>query len=203
MNPELTTCTVETCDRPTQMYLCSECIAELQGSWDAIPALLPVLQLIVRGEEQAFRQPTAGGRGARMGSNPPINLSALSLVQDLQLALACTPAQYGQQSDGWRAKIQIEQWVADADLMVNGEKESVPTEDYLRYRVELKRKEIDPMTVRYLLPWFREKTGIRLTKKQVNKWAERGKLTRRNDEGHPTYHPADLLTAHHNDRRMK
>lgn len=201
MNPDLPPCTVETCDRPTQMYLCSQCITELQTAWDAIPALLPVLQLIVRGEEKPFHQPTAGGRGGSMGSKPPINLSALSLVQDLQLALGCTPADYGRQSDGWKAKLQIEQWVADADRMVNGEEESLPTEDYLRYRADQKLKEIKPTTVRYLLPWFEEMTGIHLTQKQVQKWAERKKIKRRNEEGHPTYHPADLLAAHHNDRR--
>lgn len=179
------------------MYLCSECITELQAAWDAIPALLPVLQLIVRGEEQAFRQPTAGGRGGSMGSKPPINLSALSLVQDLQLALACPPAQYGLQSDGWRAKLQIEQWVADAELMVHGEKEDRPTPDYVKYRL----RDVQPMTVKHLLPWLQEKTGIHLTKKQVNKWAQRDKLQRRNATGHPAYHPVDILAAHHDDRR--
>ena len=197
MNPDLPTCTVETCERPTQMYLCSECITELQEAWDAIPALLPVLQLLVRGEEKPFHQPTAGGRGANMGSKPPINLSALSLVQDLQLALVCTPAQYGQQSDGWRAKLQIEQWVADAELMVYGEKEDRPTADYVKYRL----RDVHPMPVKHLLPWLQEKTGIQLTKKQVNKWAQRNKLHRRNDTGHPTYHPVDVLAAHHDDRR--
>lgn len=158
-------CIVETCDQPTQMYLCSKCITELKDAWNAIPALLPVLQLVVRGEERAFHQPTAGGRGSSMGSIPSLNLSALSLVQDLHLALACTPAQYGQQSDGWGAKLQIEQWVADAHRMVNGEKEDRPTPDYVEYRL----RDVQPLPVKHLLPWLQEKTGIHLTKKQLNK----------------------------------
>lgn len=190
-------CTVSDCDRPTQEHLCHECTTQLQKAWDAIPDLVPTLQLIARKQEQPFTHRSARQGKHKPGPAAPMDLSALSLLQNFRLALSQTPAQYATHHDGWQSKERIEAWVRDADLMVNGEAEDRPTEDYIRYRL----RNVNPMPVRYLLPWLKNKTGIRITKQNINDWARRGKLHRRNDSGHPTYHPVDVLEAHRNDRR--
>lgn len=191
-------CTVEGCDRPTQQYLCHQCTDELTTAWDQIVPLLPVLLLISRNQEQAFTQKTAGGRGGATGSKPPINISAMQLLDNLRQALVFTPNEYAGHSDGAWSKWMIEQWVTTADHMVNGEKEDAESKaNIARYKL----RDIHPMPVKILIPWLAEKTGIRLTQQNIKDWARRGKLNRTNDHGHPTYAPADVLAAHHNDRR--
>ncbi len=197
MTQDLPPCTVETCDRPTQEHLCAECVTELQDAYDQIPPLLPVLEAISRNEDVAFGQPTAGGRGGATGSRPPMNLSAYQLHVNLRQALVFTPSEYATHDDGAWSKWMIEDQVKRADVMVNGEKEDKPTPDYVAYRL----RDIHPMPVKHLLPWLAEKTGIRLNKQNIKDWARRGKLERRNDSGHPTYAPADVLAAHASDGR--
>ncbi|GAB3192100.1 hypothetical protein [Nesterenkonia suensis] len=190
-------CTYPGCDRPTQEYLCHDCTTGLADDINRIPDLVPVLQLIVTGEEKPFTQRTASGGGTGSGGGPrePINMSALSLLHNFQMVEPATT--YARQADGARAKERIHAWVETADHMVNGADEDKPTPDYINYRL----RDIHPMPVRHLIPWLREKTGINLTKQNIKDWARRGKLDRHNDTGHPTYHPADVLHAHHNDRR--
>lgn len=200
MSPELPPCTVEGCERPTQEYLCAECTAELQDAWDQIGELLPVLVLISRNQEQAFATPTARASSGSAGSRPPMNLSAYQLHANLSQAQAITPNEYATHSDGAWSKWMIETWVTNADRMCNGENEDAESKANI---AKFKVKDIPPMTVRHLLPWLTEKTGIKLTVKQVNKWAQRDKIKRTNQSGHPQYAPADLLAALADDRRAQ
>ncbi|WP_296249669.1 hypothetical protein [uncultured Stenotrophomonas sp.] len=193
MNPEPGICTVNTCDVPTQEYLCHHCTQELQEAWDQIPPLIPVLEDISRGHDVAFYQPTAEGRGSTTGSRPPMNLNAYQLALNLRQALIYTPAEYATHSDGWRAHTQILEWVHHADLMVNGEPEDAESKaNIARYKL----RDIQPMPVKQLIPWLKDKAGIELTRKQIQRWHERGFIRRHNTTGHPTYHPKEILQAH-------
>ena len=195
--PTLATCTIPQCDQPTQNHICNTCTAELQELWDQIPALIPVLEDISRGDDVAFATPTAERRGGATGSRPPMNLNAYQLALNLRQALVFTPAEYATHTDGWKAHAQITDWVTNANRIVHGEPENKPSPDYVKYKL----RDVHPMPVKHLLPWLAEKTGVKLTQKQVNKWHQRGKLERRNETGHPTYHPADVLAAHAEDGR--
>lgn len=196
--PSLALCTIQTCDQPSQNYLCNDCTDELQHAWDQIHPLIPILEDISRGDDVPFSQPTAEGRGSGTGSRPPMNLSAYQLALNLSQALVYTPAEYATHADGWRAHAQILQWVSDADRMVNGEQEDAESKaNIARYKL----RNVQPMPVKHLLPWLAEKTGIRITQQNIKDWNRRGKLDRQNESGHPTYSPADVLHARATDGR--
>ena len=161
--PSLTPCKVDTCDAPTQEYLCHDCTRELKDAWGQIPPLIPVLEDISRGQDVPFHQPTAEGRGGTTGSRPPMNLNAYQLALNLRQALVYTPAEYATHSDGWRAHAQILQWVHDADLMVNGEPEDAESkENMARYRLILKKQDLKPMTTKELITWLKDNSRLLL-----------------------------------------
>lgn len=189
------TCTSENCEDLTNVYLCNRCTNELQNTIDQIPALIPVLRLIVIQEEQPFTNrtpPTSTNSGT---PSTPLNLSADALAQDLSIAALLNAHEYAQETNAGENKTYIEDRVTRADTMVNGEPEIQQTPAYIAYRM----KQVLPMPTKHLIPWFAETFNIHLTDTKIRKWAERGRLQRTNTPGqHPTYHPADILRAHSN-----
>lgn len=197
MSRELPPCTVEGCDRPTQQYLCHQCTDELRVAWCQIVPLLPVLLLISRNQEQAFTQKTAGGRGGSTGSKPPINISAMQLLDNLRQALVFTPNEYAGHSDGAWSKWMIEQWVTTADIMVNGEQEDADKKsEYSKLRLKI----MPVLSPAEMVEWFasEEGPGVTITEDQLKNWKHRGRLHRYNSTGRPKYHAADVYLAYQN-----
>lgn len=187
------TCTGIDCENETSTYLCTPCTTELEKTLDQIPALLPVLRLITIREEQPFTNRTPPTQISGGGPATPLNLSFEALSQDLKVASSITAHDYAQETSAGENKAYIEDRVTQADIMVNGEPEIQHTTAYLNYRM----KQVLPMPMKHLIPWFSETFNIRITDTKIRKWAERGRLVRANAPGqHPTYHPADVLRAH-------
>ena len=80
--------------------------------------------------------------------------------------------------------------------MVYGENEQTMTADYINYRM----KQVIPMTIPTLIPWLATTMRVNLRPSRIHKWAQRGHITRTNNNGDPTYHPADVLRAYHETR---
>lgn len=192
MSQELPPCTVEGCDRPTQEYLCHQCTDELTTAWDQIDDLLPVLQSIGRGEDSAFTQPAAEGRGGATGSKPPGNWSAMSTAICLQQALVFTPAEYAQHADGWMSHRQILDWVTQANAIVHGEEEKRLDPIAVNWHL----RDIHPMPGKELVTWFNNELGIQLTLGRIRKWAHNGHIKPTNTHGHPKYHPAAVFATY-------
>ncbi|GAA1453445.1 hypothetical protein ACFP47_09300 [Nesterenkonia lacusekhoensis] len=178
MNPEPGICTVNTCDTPTQEYLCHHCTNELQEAWNQIPPLIPVLEDISRGQDTAFSLPNAEKRGgSTTGSKPPMNLSAYQLALNLSQALIFTPQEYAQHQDAWRSHTQILQWVHDADLMVNGETEAGNSEEYNKLRVKAVGLETEKKP-QEIVDYLQDHAGITdLTADAIRQWKTRGNIT--------------------------
>ena len=109
------------------------------------------------------------------------------------MATTLTPEQYAGDAEGAYANVRIEDAVNRAEAMVHGEDEKTVTDDYLNFRMT----QVTPMTATSLANWFHESMGVTIKPSRIWKWAERGNISRANTQGHPTYHPADVLRAHY------
>ncbi|MDI2019714.1 hypothetical protein [Paenarthrobacter nicotinovorans] len=71
----MTTCTAEDCNRPTSLYLCTDCILELDS---LLADVDPILSLIDGAIEQTSvtRSPGASGGGGHAKSKPAMNVDA-------------------------------------------------------------------------------------------------------------------------------
>lgn len=192
-------CTLDTCAQPTDLNLCSDCTRDLQAILDKIPALVTVLDLIGRRTEAPFTVKSTNRPVGKPRPTTPLNLTAVALATKLRMAYQRTANDYAHDEDAaWKFE-HIEQSVRDADRMVNGEDEGVPTEEYLDARM----KEVLPMTAAELEPWLKEKFNLDISAGRIQKWHARDKLQRSNVSGHPTYHPRDVLKAHAKSRSKK
>ena len=186
-----TDCTVKTCDRPTQNYLCNTCVDELQQHLDQIPDITPTLGLIVSGEEKPFTHGAAVSHG-QTGSRAPLNVIALSDLQDLKKLDGKAAQPYALDPEGAWHKHHIETLITRAERMVNGDTENRPTLDYINYRLN----ELHPLPVPHLTRWFADQLGIKISENRLYKWAERGVIKPTRKDAHPTSHPAAVYIAY-------
>ena len=186
------TCNAETCENPTDRYICNECVKELEHAMSMIPDLLPILAMITRREEQPFTVRSERA-GAKPGPQAAINLSSHAIWQNLVRATTMTPDQYAADPDGAWSKWYIEDQVTKANIMVHGEQEQTMTEDYILYRAS----QIQPMPSRLISEWLQEHMSLNIPDGRIRKWAERGQLLRaNNDTKHPVYRVEDVLAIH-------
>lgn len=188
-------CTALDCDNPTDLYLCGACVDEFAVTLAQIPDLLPVLGMIGRKEEQPFTTRTSRAVGSA-GPTTPLNFQAIGLVHILTSAIERTAPEYAHDPDAADHKAWLTEQVKRAELMVYGEDEKTMTADYIRYRMT----QVLPMTIPTLVPWLASTMRINLRASRIHKWAQRGHITRTNNNGDPTYHPADVLRAYHESR---
>lgn len=161
-------CTLDTCAQPTDLNLCSDCTRDLQAILNKIPELVPVLDLIGRKVEQPFTVKTTNRPAGKAKPTIPLNLSAVSLANKLRMAAARTANDYAHDEDAaWKFE-HIEQAVRDADIMVNGEEEHVPTEEYVKARIRDAQGE--PKPPKECRTWLWEKAGIQVTAKDIENW---------------------------------
>jgi hypothetical protein len=196
--PQVTYCTTEKCFRETSLYLCTECIVELDALLKDVPVLIPLLDGARAGTAVA-RKPGGGG-GNQPGSCPPGNLDAmmlqswLSYLPDRAHTAAMNDPQAGQKL--YMARI----WVPHARYLVWGPEEETVNHTALRERV---RNIAPPMPTRELLPWLRTHAKIAITSMDIRNWARRGKLRPHTIHPQPTYHPHEVLNAWHDTRPQK
>lgn len=74
----MTHCTTPECHRETTLYLCTDCIIELDALLQDVPALLRFIDGPIA-RTSVTRNPGSGGGGGHPGSKPAINLDALLL----------------------------------------------------------------------------------------------------------------------------
>lgn len=82
MNEEVRFCTTEDCRRLTYMYLCTDCILELDELLQDVPSILERIDDVIYRLEQT-RAPGAGGGGGVAGSKPAMNVDAYILKAHL------------------------------------------------------------------------------------------------------------------------
>lgn len=195
----MTSCTTPDCYRETTLYLCSECIIELDALLEDVPTLVRFLDGPIA-RTSVTRNPGSGGGGGHPGSKPAINLDALLLKAWLcQLPFRANGPAVDNPKAGetlYMARI----WVKQARDLVWGPED--PPIDHAANR-ERVRDIAPPMPTRQLLPWLRTNARIAITSMDIRDWARRGKLRAVDTEPQPTYHPHEVLSAWHDTRGPK
>lgn len=193
-------CTTEDCGRLTTLYLCTECIVELDELLKDVPVLCDLLRDVVY-RTSVTRNPGAGGGGSHPKSTPPINLDADELRDRLWTLPDRAHAEaMDNPRAGWTL-FMARIWVTRARTLVWGVED--PPIDHAENQRRIKEAELPPMPVRELVPWLKQKAGIVITGMDIRNWARRGKLKSVPTEPHPSYHPHEVINAWHETRATR
>ncbi|MCT1608003.1 hypothetical protein M3B43_11895 [Nesterenkonia massiliensis] len=140
----------------------------------AIPALLPPIGMIVRGEMRPRRKPSAQ-KTSGIHRVEPVNLSALVLQKRLRDCYRTGVDDYlATDPEAGRIAQRIIETVDLADEMVNGSADgsSRLTVEWAKIRLNM----LSPMTPAQAVVYFQEELGIELSEKQIRNWRDRGRL---------------------------
>ena len=74
----MTFCTAPDCYRETTLFLCTDCIVELDALLQDVPALLSMIDGAIE-QTAVTRNPGSGGSSNPAGSKPAANLDAMML----------------------------------------------------------------------------------------------------------------------------
>lgn len=193
-DPVITTeheCETGCCRPAPTTRMCWDCVQDILDALDTVTDdHLRTLTLITRGEEKPFTLRTHSNTLRVHGPSEPLNLTALSLLQDLTAWAQITPADWANTSRPGHWHHYVLHRCQLAVDMVDGETEDKPTTDYLRHRL---KGQALPMPTRRLVPWLRD-LGFKVTSSQISTWANRGKIARVDSgPGHPFYSPVDVV----------
>ncbi|WIV44522.1 hypothetical protein [Glutamicibacter nicotianae] len=187
----MSTCTTPDCENPTDLYLCGQCVSDLQQWIDQIPLLVENLPAVVYRISQTKPIGSMRSNGGDADLSP-INLDALQLQTNLQM-VDREASSYAPMEDAAKQAWLIVEWVQKADLLVNGPEPEWVNHREVRERIE---NQAPPMPTRQLIPWLRKNAKISIKGKDIRNWAARGKLQPVERVGQPTYWPHEVLAVH-------
>ena len=186
------TCTTPECETPTETYLCTQCVSDLQARIDSIHFLLPEMDVAIARLDVTRPGNPETKSSNDAGSAAPANLDAIELKARM-LTVTNTAAEYALMDHAAGTAWIIAEWETKAEAMISGPQE--PRIDHAANKERI--KEIaPPMTTRELLPWIRANARIAITSMDIRNWARRGKLTPVEREPSPTYWPHEVIQAH-------
>jgi len=186
-------CTTEDCRNMTHVYLCTQCVTDLQAWLDRIPVLLIDLRVTIARLDNVRPVGGGGSGGSRPGSAAPINLDALQLAENLKSCASDAKA-YAHDDRAAGLAWLIQDWCRKAELLVSGPEAETINHADIRKRVQ---NIAPPMPTRDLTKWLRDHARIHVTSMDIRNWVRRGKLAAVDREPQPTYHPHEVLDAWH------
>ncbi|WP_343317761.1 hypothetical protein AAFM46_10940 [Arthrobacter sp. TMP15] len=119
----MTTCTTPDCHRITSLYLCTDCIIELDDLLKDVDVLRVYLVGPLR-RTSVTRAPGAGGAGGVAGSTPSISLDALLLQAWLGQLPARAHAEAMENPEAGQTLFMARLWVGQARDLVWGPEET-------------------------------------------------------------------------------
>lgn len=180
------------CGRPAPTtWICWDCLETLRTELNAFtPEDIAGLAAIGRKEEASAAPRTSQTGPRKAGPTIPLNLTAIILHTGITTTWPALLTQLPHQEDAATQWHHIRHQLHQARLMLHGEPPR-----WTEAEAAALLDQIEPMQTHTLVPWLREKCGIRLQPERVKKWAQAGHLqpSRIVEGKRPYYHPADVL----------
>lgn len=190
----MTQCTTADCGMDAILYLCPQCIRDLDAWIEKCREILPELDTTIARLDNVRVGNVEGGNGSKSaGSSAPLNLDAMQLKINLA-SLTQSAEHYAHDQFAAGIAWTIQDWYTKAELLISGPEDDKPSEgELLRAAQEIREKVPEEMRVPDLIRWLKTIHQIEIKPTRIWKWAERGHITRTNKEGRAKYSPAAVL----------
>lgn len=180
------------CGMDAILYLCPQCIRDLDAWIEKCREILPELDTTIARLDNVRVGNVEGGNGSKSaGSSAPLNLDAMQLKINLA-SLTQSAEHYAHDQFAAGIAWTIQDWYTKAELLISGPEEEHINHQEIRERIE---KQAPPMVTKDLRKWLRENANITVTSMDIRNWVRRGKLRPAEREPQPTYWPHEVLQA--------
>lgn len=197
------TCTTSDCNQPTDLYLCNQCVSDLQASIEYAHRLLPDLDVTIA-RLDVTRPGNPETRSSNVaGSAAPANMDALQLKLNME-AVTQTAAEYAHDPKVAGMAWLLGEWCKNAELLISGPETDAPTKEQLtKAAADIRHTTPEELPVNALVEWLNNIHQININRARIWQWAKRGHITRTNQKGQATYSPAAVLIHARQDRLQR
>lgn len=194
----MTECTSMDCGMDATLYLCPQCIRDLDAWLAKCAEILPELDVTIARLDNVRVGNVEGGNGSKSaGSSAPLNLDAMQLKINLA-TLTQSAEHYAHDQFAAGIAWTVQGWYTKAELLISGPEEERVDHQANREKIE---QIAPPMPTRQLIPWLRNNAKLAIKGKDIRNWASRGKLRPVEREPQPTYWPHEVIQAHKETRQ--
>ncbi|MEU5838550.1 hypothetical protein ABZ820_33450 [Streptomyces diacarni] len=192
----MTECTSMDCGMDATLYICPQCIRDLQAWLDKCAEVLPELDVTIARLDNVRVGNVQGGNGSKSaGSSAPLNLDAMQLKINLA-TLTQSAEHYAHDQFAAGIAWTIQDWYTKAELLISGpEEERV---DHQEVKDKLEGHYPEPLPPKECANWLRANTGIKIAARNINDWHHRGKIRKHpgSTPKRPLYSAKEVLLAH-------
>lgn len=198
------TCTTADCEGPAELYLCGQCIRDLDAWIEKCRELLPELDVTIARLDQVRVGNVEGGNGSKSaGSAAPLNLDAMQLKINLA-SITQDATHYAKDQFAAGIAWTIADWYTKAELVVSGPEGDAPTkEELLQAAADIRHHIPEELSVQALVEWLNNIHQISINRGRIWQWAKRGHITRTNETGQAKYSPTAVLIHARKDRLQR
>lgn len=201
-------CTTSDCNQPTDLYLCTQCVSDLQASIEYAHRLLPDLDVTIA-RLDVTRPGNPETRSTNVaGSAAPANMDALQLKLNME-AVTKTATEYAHDPRVAGMAWLLGEWCKSAEVLISGPEEIRIDHEAKRERARKARGE--PLPPREAIDYVRKKTKVSIKMYDFKNWVKLGKFAyvldrvTSHDKPRKIYFPGDLFNVAKDmqDRRQK
>ena len=187
-------CNAKDCGELTSgLHLCEEHRAELRDLLDGVDFLIVNLDPAIQAGK-VVKKPggNEGGNGTRSASSrPPVELDANQIRYMLWELPRDAYIEARDNPDAGRTLFMARIWVTNGRKLVYGSDDDVPTNPQV-LQEKLAEEVPAALRIKPLIDWLHAKHGLNIKASLIRQWDKRGKITRNNQTGFPTYDPATV-----------
>lgn len=192
-------CTSMDCGMEATLYLCPQCIRDLQAWLDKCSEILPELDVTIARLDNVRVGNVEGGNGSKSaGSSAPLNLDAMQLKANLS-TITENAHHYAKDQHAAGIAWTIRGWYDKAELIVSGPPDDTPAPWIIaQHREKIADHFPEPLPPRDCATWLKENAGIKINAGKINDWFHRGKIRKHpgSTPKRPLYSAKEVLAVH-------
>lgn len=189
----MTECTTEDCSNSTDLYLCAQCVGDLQAWLDRVTETRQMLFTTMARLDNTGPKNSEGGGGGSTGSAMPLREGAMDLRYALAIWEGRNAADLAHDQYAGSFLGELRRLIEKAEKLVD-----LPPEQPVDHAATHARaiKAAPPMPTRQLVQFLRTEIKISVKPKDIRNWAARGKLHAVERDPLPTYWPHEIIQLH-------
>lgn len=193
----MTECTSNDCGQDATLYICNQCIRDLQAWIDKVPDMMQELLITMGRLDKTRTAKSEGGNGLTTEPSALISDHLLELRTALRIweHRNAEELAHDQHSGGFTD--MLKRVLANAEKAIDLPEEE-PKPDPEEITQQLEEHYPEALTPRECANWLRTHAGIKIAARNINDWYHRGKI--RKQEGstpkRPLYSAKEVLLAH-------
>ena len=189
-------CTTPDCGEPSELYLCNDCIRDLQAWIDRVPVMRAELFITMAKLDKVGTQHGEGGNGMTKEAPLPIREAASAKRTALSYWTHRTAQQLAHDEHAGKYQAMLQKLIEQSERVID-----LPPDDELRSPDDIRAQlepHAPPMPAKECAAYLTQLGVLRITKQDIANWVYHGHLTA--DEGQgtrtPKYKPTSVLIAY-------